>query len=58
MINDTIFNLILIVGLWIFCSLCGSTVKLSEMNCGKTYAIDYVLFNNAFCEIKSEDNDQ
>lgn len=44
---------ILIIG-WISFSIIGSAFKIGKNNCGKSYPIDYVIYTNAFCEIKGE----
>lgn len=51
--------------LWLFLSFVGSFIKPLERldkgtreysgNCGKTYPIDYIIYTNLFCEIKTND---
>jgi hypothetical protein len=41
--------------IWLMLSIVSSALKMDLDNCGKTYPIDYLVYTNAFCEIKFED---
>ena len=48
------YKVALVIGFltcWLVLSSIGSAFK-EISNCGKTYPIDYILYNNLFCEIK------
>jgi hypothetical protein len=58
MSNRAVKILTIIVSVWVLLSFIGSVIKGDNYKCGKTYAVDYIFFNEAFCEIRLEDNDK
>jgi hypothetical protein len=46
--------LIFIVTFWLLISTIGSAVKGDGYKCYRTYPVDYIFFNELFCEIETE----
>lgn len=46
--------LMVLVVFWLCFSWMGSMSKNAGGACGRSYPIDYVIYTNLFCEIKSE----
>jgi hypothetical protein len=44
----------IVLAVWLMLSITGSAVKSASNLCGNTYPIDYVLYNNWFCEIEEQ----
>jgi hypothetical protein len=56
-IESIIGYLILMLFVWIIVSFGVSAIKADLGNCGKTYPVESSLYANAFCEIKTEVED-
>tara|TARA_R110002126_G_scaffold140488_4_gene285332 strand:+ start:418 stop:594 length:177 start_codon:yes stop_codon:yes gene_type:complete len=46
-------EIITVLLIWMVISFMGSIIKSGVVGCDKTYAIDYIVYADLFCEIKS-----